>query len=68
MKVEKLPNGQFHVVDGPRQLTQTVVPGFPRFNDCSIDRGDHVELVSQHSSEFTPLFIALHNFKIENGF
>lgn len=63
MKVEKQPNGQYIVTHENMELTQTIVKGVI-FNDCSINEGEICTLVSEHDQEFRPLFIALHNFKI----
>lgn len=63
MKVKKQPNGQYTVTHENVELTQTVINGV-RFNDCSINEGEICIQVSEHEPRFKPLFIALHNFKI----
>lgn len=61
--VEQLTNGQYIVKSGKLTLIHTDFKGF-KFNECTEDKTEHVELCSKHDSRFKPLFIALHNFKI----
>ena len=64
MQVKKLSNGQIEVTHESLTLVQTIGDGI-RFNDCSENKGDYIELCSQHDERFKPLFVALHNFKIQ---
>lgn len=63
IKVKQHQNGQYEVKSGNFTLVQTVVNNL-KINDCSELKGDWVELCNPHDKRFKPLFIALHNFKI----
>lgn len=60
--VEQLPNGQYMVKSGKLTLIHTDFKGF-KFNECTEDKTDCVEMCNPHDPKFKPLFIALHNFK-----
>lgn len=64
MKVELLSNGQYMVTHENLTLTQTTISGV-KFNDCTIKHEDYYESVSEWNDLFKPLFIALHNYKIQ---
>lgn len=63
IEVKQHPNGQYEVKSGNLTLMHTDFKGF-KSNDCTENKPDYVELCSQHDKRFKPLFIALHNFKI----
>ena len=60
--VEQLSNGQYIVKSGKLTLIHTDFKGF-KFNECTEDKTDCVEMFNPHDPKFKPLFIALHNFK-----
>lgn len=62
IQVKQLNNGQFEVKYKNLTLIQTITTGL-KFNNCTIHKGDYIEVVSPHLEQFKPLFIALHNFK-----
>ena len=65
MKVLKQSNGQYEVLHNELQLTQTIING-ERFNDASeITEDGNYTLISQDDIRLSPMFIALHNFKLK---
>lgn len=66
MKIEELTNGQIIVESENLTLIQSNVNGVKQ-NDCSVTHQDFIECVSMHDKRFKPLFIALHNYKVQTG-
>lgn len=63
MKVEKVTPNEYIVTDENLMLRQVLVK-HERYNDVAKKIGDTWEFISPFSDEAKPLFIALHNFKI----
>lgn len=66
MNIQELTNGQIIVESENLTLIQSNVNGVKQ-NDCSVTRDDYVECVSMHDERFKPLFVALHNYKVQTG-
>lgn len=59
--VTTLENGQIEVRKGNLTLLHTPMPNGTKFNECTVDHGEYVELVSSYDKRFKELFIELHN-------
>jgi hypothetical protein len=70
MKITHTQNGQttnFQVTFGTLNLVQTITNGV-RFNEAYVNNGEYLEFMDCNKTIFQPLFVALHNYKIENCF
>lgn len=57
---------EFNVTIGRYSLRQTIVRG-EKYNECTFNTGEYVKLINKHSQECNHLFLALHNYKVENN-
>ena len=67
-KIKAFPNGTIQVDLNGLRLYSEIVNGLKHVECVSYDeKTDSYTLESVHSEKFKPLFIALHNYKVENN-